>query len=59
MLHFQDRSDLNAIYDKWRFNRKVLQSNTFIFLEFLLVNDLIDVKKLKDFIDVNMGEKNV
>jgi len=56
MLHFQDRSDLNTIYDKWRFSHKVLQSNTFTFLEFLLVHNLIDPKIIKEFVDKEINK---
>lgn len=50
MLLFSERKALNNIYNKWLKDNPIVIDNAFNFLTFISSNNLLDDRKVTDFI---------
>ena len=50
MLLFSERKALNNIYNKWLKDNPIVIDNFFNFINFLSINNLLDDRKVTDFI---------
>jgi len=50
MLLFSERKALNNIYNKWLKDNPIVIDNVFNFITFISSNDLLDDRKVTDFI---------